>query len=50
MPRVIRPARLVVVFGLLISLVAAALGDTLRLKDGSIIKGRIVTFTGGKHA
>jgi hypothetical protein len=46
--RVIRPARLFVVIGLVISLVAAALGDTLRLKDGSIIKGRIVTFTGGK--
>lgn len=27
---------------------AAALADTLRLKDGSIIKGKIVSFSGGK--
>ena len=46
--RDIRPARLLVVIGLLVSLAVGALGDTLRLKDGSIIKGRIVTFTGGK--
>ncbi len=45
---VFRPARLFVVFGLVALLAAAALGDTLRLKDGSIIKGRIVTFSGGK--
>ena len=25
-----------------------AFGDTIRLKDGSIIKGRIVSFGGGK--
>jgi hypothetical protein len=46
--RVIRPARLFVVIGLVIALAVAALGDTLRLKDGSIIKGRIVSFSGGK--
>ncbi len=28
--------------------VSAAFADTLRLKDGSIIKGRIVSFSGGK--
>lgn len=32
---------------LLASLAALAFGDTIRLKDGSIIKGRIVTFSGG---
>ena len=48
MPRVICPVRLFVLVCLVISLAAAALGDTLRLKDGSIIKGRIVTFSGGK--
>ena len=48
MLRVIRPARPFLILGLVILLAAAAFADTLRLKDGSIIKGRIVTFTGGK--
>lgn len=30
------------------SLVSGALADTIRLKDGSIIKGKIVNFTSGK--
>lgn len=34
--------------GLIFVLSAAVLADTLRLKDGSIIKGRIVSFSGGK--
>ena len=33
---------------LLLCFATAALADTVRLKDGSIIKGRIVSFTGGK--
>lgn len=33
---------------LLISLAVAALADTIRLKDGSIIKGKITAFGGGK--
>jgi hypothetical protein len=33
---------------LIVSLAAAAFADTIRLKDGSIIKGRIVTFAGGR--
>ena len=39
-----------VVFSLLLvfSLVAIAFADTIRLKDGSIIKGKIVSFSGGK--
>ncbi|HEX6125180.1 MAG TPA: LecA/PA-IL family lectin [Pyrinomonadaceae bacterium] len=35
-------------FLLLASLCATAFGDTIRLKDGSIIKGKIVGFSGGK--
>lgn len=31
-----------------LSLTGAALADTIRLKDGSIIKGKIVNFNGGK--
>ncbi len=34
--------------GLIFALSAAVFADTLRLKDGSIIKGRIVGFSGGK--
>ena len=34
--------------GLIVSLSIAALADTIRLKDGSIIKGKIVSFSGGK--
>jgi len=33
---------------LVLGLATAALADTVRLKDGSIIKGRIVSFNGGK--
>ena len=33
---------------LVLSLGAVSFGDTLRLKDGSIIKGKIVSFGGGK--
>ena len=33
---------------LVISVNVATLADTIRLKDGSIIKGKIVAFTGGK--
>lgn len=33
---------------LLLSISAAALADTIRLKDGSIIKGKIVSFAEGK--
>ena len=33
---------------LIFSLSAVTLADTVRLKDGSIIKGKIVTFSGGK--
>lgn len=36
------------VFCLCLSLTALAFGDTIRLKDGSIIKGKIVSFGGGK--
>ena len=39
--------RLVTTFILLLSLVSLGLADTLRLKDGSLIKGRIVKFEGG---
>ena len=35
-------------FVLLASLCATTFGDTIRLKDGSIIKGKIVGFSGGK--
>jgi hypothetical protein len=40
--------RALVVFCLCLSLTALAFGDTIRLKDGSIIKGKIVSFDGGK--
>ncbi len=42
--------RISVVFALLLTclLSSVAFGDTIRLKDGSIIKGRIVSFNGGK--
>ncbi len=44
----IRISHLLLIFGLIVSLSAAAFADTIRLKDGSIIKGRIVSFGGGK--
>ena len=40
--------RALCVFCLVLSLSVLAFGDTIRLKDGSIIKGKIVTFTGGQ--
>src|SRR5688500_12412538 len=33
---------------LVLALCGSALADTIRLKDGSIIKGKIVSFSGGK--
>lgn len=42
------PARLFVTFLLIIAVSVVAFADTLRLKDGSIIKGRITAFGGGK--
>lgn len=41
-------ARFALAILLIATLAAAAFADTLRLKDGSIIKGRIVSFGGGK--
>ena len=41
-------ARHLLSLGLIAAMSAAALADTLRLKDGSIIKGRIVSFSRGK--
>ncbi len=40
--------RTVATFSLVFSLSAVAFADTIRLKDGSIIKGKIVGFTSGK--
>lgn len=40
--------RLVSIFCIVFSLAVFAFGDTIRLKDGSIIKGKIVSFDGGK--
>jgi hypothetical protein len=40
--------RVICVFCLTFSLASLVLADTIRLKDGSIIKGKIVNFTGGK--
>ena len=41
-------SRIVLAFALMVSLSISALADTIRLKDGSIIKGKIVSFGGGK--
>lgn len=40
--------RVVCAFCLVFSLTILALADTIRLKDGSVIKGRIVSFGGGQ--
>lgn len=40
--------KLLALVTLVILLAAAAFADTVRLKDGSIIKGKIVSFSGGK--
>ena len=42
-----RTARIAAALSLLFILVTAGMADTLRLKDGSIIKGRIVNFVVG---
>lgn len=48
MAQLFRSARIVAAFSLLLILATAGFADTLRLKDGSIIKGRIVGFGSGK--
>jgi PA-IL-like protein len=48
MLRKFHTARHLLSLGLILALSAAAFADTLRLKNGSIIKGRIVSFSGGK--
>ena len=48
MLRKLHTARHLLSLGLVLALSAAAFADTLRLKDGSIIKGRIVGFSNGK--
>ena len=40
--------KIIAVTVLLLSIAAVAFADTVRLKDGSIIKGKIVSFSGGK--
>lgn len=40
--------RAICIFCLVLSLSILAFGDTIRLKDGGIIKGKIVSFDGGK--
>ncbi len=40
--------RLISIFCIVFSLAVFAFADTIRLKDGSIIKGKIVSFDGGK--
>ena len=40
--------RAVAALSLVVLLGAVAFADTIRLKDGSIIKGKIISFTGGK--
>jgi hypothetical protein len=44
----IRSNRILLTLGLLLALAGGAMADTLRLKDGSIIKGRIVGFGNGR--
>lgn len=44
----VRAARIVPLVLAIALFATGAFADTLRLKDGSIIKGRIVTFSGGK--
>ena len=48
MLRKFHTARNLLSLGLIFVLSAAAFADTLRLKNGSIIKGRITSFSGGK--
>lgn len=40
--------RIISIFCLIFSLAVLTFADTIRLKDGSIIKGKIVSFDGGK--
>lgn len=39
-----KSSRLLLALGLLISLVVPAIADTIRLKDGSVIRGRVIGF------
>lgn len=48
MLRLFNLTRLMTALCLVLAVAAVAFADTLRLKDGSIIKGRIVTFGGGR--
>lgn len=48
MLRKFHTTRHLIALALIFAMSAAAFADTLRLKDGSIIKGRIVGFSGGK--
>ncbi|MBK7705503.1 MAG: hypothetical protein IPJ30_06905 [Acidobacteria bacterium] len=43
-----RFVRISTTLGLILSIALLSFGDTIRLKDGSIIKGRIVSFAEGK--
>ena len=40
--------RLTTLIGLILSMTIFVFADTIRLKDGSIIKGKIISFDGGK--
>ena len=40
--------RVICALSLLLALFSFVFGDTIRLKDGSIIKGKIINFTGGQ--
>jgi len=42
-----RLSRLAAAFVILMAMATLAFGDTIRLKDGSIIKGKIISFGGG---
>jgi len=48
MPHVLTSLRIILTFCIVFGLAAGALADTIRLKDGSMVKGRIVSFGGGK--
>ena len=48
MPFRTKPLRILISLLLIVSFAVLAFGDTVRLKDGSIIKGRIMSFGGGK--
>ncbi len=48
MLKIFRPGRLLAAAALVLTFGLSSFADTLRLKDGSIIKGRIVSFGDGK--